>query len=438
MSVTTFSELSAWEQTVPPAEIKLIDFATLDNGAPITDPEADVLFELLVLQGVEFVDVRSLGNRVIYTYQNFEIKIDPNQDINAFFFDVWGWNTNLGEFTVSLSTGERFIFERGEDSQSFDQIGIVSAVPLDWITISFDLSYLILDNFRFVAANVAPEATSDAASVLEDGSVLGNVIDGSSGGADTDANGDVLFVSEVNGDAAAIGVSVSGQFGTLVLNADGSFSYLADADVVDTWAPGTVEEDVFTYTVSDGHGGTDTATLTITVSEAEDQFTTYGASKPDVLTGELSESEDVVYGGNGNDLVDGGGGADILFGGNGDDELLGGSGIDTLLGGNGKDILNGGAGRDRLDGGRGDDIMIGGLGEDVFVIAMSNGSDTIVDFQLGVDELELAGTAVRSVQDIDVDGDGIVDAAQLQLNSGSVALLGIAADAWTASSMSSA
>ena len=51
--------------------------------------------------------------------------------------------------------------------------------------------------------------------------------------------------------------TVTGQFGTLTINSDGSYSYVAGSSA------GT---DVFTYIVSDGTAS-DTATLTITVSD---------------------------------------------------------------------------------------------------------------------------------------------------------------------------
>ncbi|MEO1470814.1 MAG: cadherin-like domain-containing protein, partial [Pseudomonadota bacterium] len=69
--------------------------------------------------------------------------------------------------------------------------------------------------------------------------------------------------SDVDGDAltAVLGTDVTD--GTLTLNADGSFDYTPDADFNGS--------DSFTYTVSDGQGGTSTpATVTITVNAVND------------------------------------------------------------------------------------------------------------------------------------------------------------------------
>lgn len=88
---------------------------------------------------------------------------------------------------------------------------------------------------------------------------------------------------------------------------------------------------------------------------------------------------DVVFGQNGNDVINGGGGNDLLFGG---------SGHDIVSGGDGNDIVRGDFGMDRLSGGWGDDILSGGSAADVFVFAHNGGSDTITDFEAGLDMLE--------------------------------------------------
>jgi Ca2+-binding RTX toxin-like protein len=160
---------------------------------------------------------------------------------------------------------------------------------------------------------------------------------------------------------------------------------------------------------------------------------------------------DYIYAGKGNDTLDGGLGDDHLFGGLGADALVGGAGIDTanysmaeagvsldlvrggrggealgdtfsevenvtgsafadiiagndadnqLRGGAGDDQLMGGAGSDFLFGGVGADTLTGGAGADIFALStktygpgpwnyLSSTDDTIVDFQSGVDKIQL-------------------------------------------------
>ncbi len=84
------------------------------------------------------------------------------------------------------------------------------------------------------------------------------------GGEETTALPDGVRVNDTDpdGDALDITLNADVSHGTLVLNADGSFIYTPDAD----WN-GT---DNFTYTASDGSGGTDTATVNITVTPVND------------------------------------------------------------------------------------------------------------------------------------------------------------------------
>lgn len=126
--------------------------------------------------------------------------------------------------------------------------------------------------------------------------------------------------------------------------------------------------------------------------------------------------DDVIFGGTGDDLLDDSLGNNKISGEHGRDTLFGGAGHDTLIGGADKDLLVGAAGGDRLDGGGGDDVingeigddfisgnegedlltggagrdtLLGGEGNDVFVLESLDKHDTIVDFELGRDRLQL-------------------------------------------------
>jgi hypothetical protein len=80
---------------------------------------------------------------------------------------------------------------------------------------------------------------------------------------------------------------------------------------------------------------------------------------------------------------------EVLKGFAGDDLLQGEGGKDELIGAKGNDRLVGGSGDDSLNGGRGNDVLEGGTGRDVFVLLGGKNSDRILDFQNGVDLLEL-------------------------------------------------
>lgn len=116
--------------------------------------------------------------------------------------------------------------------------------------------------------------------------------------------------------------------------------------------------------------------------------TIYGGRGNDFISG--GAGKDLIYGGASNDFISGGRGGDRLFGGAGKDTLSGCEGSDILRGGRGADILKGGKGNDLLIGGRGKDTLTGGEGSDRFRLQVAKGTDTITDFTVGVDFLELA------------------------------------------------
>ena len=75
-----------------------------------------------------------------------------------------------------------------------------------------------------------------------------------------------------------------------------------------------------------------------------------------------------------------------------DSEILAGTALDDqLIGSDTADTLNGGAGNDVLYDGHGEDILTGGGGEDLFVFALDGVEDVVLDFERGVDRLDLSG-----------------------------------------------
>lgn len=83
-------------------------------------------------------------------------------------------------------------------------------------------------------------------------------------------------------------------------------------------------------------------------------------------------------------------GENINTGTTGNDTLLGGTGGDTLVGGDGNDILGGGIGRDRLTGNAGSDVFR----FDRAATAVAH-RDVIVDFESGVDKIQLSHAMFR-------------------------------------------
>ena len=84
------------------------------------------------------------------------------------------------------------------------------------------------------------------------------------------------------------------------------------------------------------------------------------------------------------------GAADTILGDAGDDTLYGDGGNDMLVGDAGADTIYGGAGTDTIAGGGGDDTLTGGTDADTFVFIENSGNDTITDFDVDEDMIDLS------------------------------------------------
>ncbi|MBF7143924.1 MULTISPECIES: BapA/Bap/LapF family large adhesin [Pseudomonas] len=142
------------------------------------------------------------------------------------------------------------------------------------------------------------------------------------------------------------GTAITGTYGTLLVKADGSYTY--------TLAPGQTDavvgrQDVFTYELTHPNGTVDTATLTVNLNPAGAAISA-AMLMADTVTAPVdgttllvnSSHGDTLHGSSGNDTLDGShGGALTLLGGAGNDTLIivdqqftavdGGPGTDTLL-----------------------------------------------------------------------------------------------------------
>ncbi|WP_039859007.1 Ig-like domain-containing protein, partial [Novosphingobium pentaromativorans] len=123
-----------------------------------------------------------------------------------------------------------------------------------------------------------PTARADTDSVVEGASTDGNVLSGTgttSGlvdvlGADGAAPGGAVTGVATGTDTSAPvtgnlgGAGIAGTYGTLILGADGSYTYQSNANAV----PPAGATDSFVYTITDGDGDTSTTTLTISLTDS--------------------------------------------------------------------------------------------------------------------------------------------------------------------------
>ena len=129
-----------------------------------------------------------------------------------------------GEVTSGYDTGT-FNTSRQTDNRGFDTVRFVEDIP----------------------QNDTPVAVNDTATLNEDASAIIDVLSN-----DSDLDGDSISVSSVTQPAN----------GAVVINTDGTVTYTPNANYNGT--------DSFTYTLSDGQGGTSTATVSLTVDPQND------------------------------------------------------------------------------------------------------------------------------------------------------------------------
>jgi Ca2+-binding RTX toxin-like protein len=124
-----------------------------------------------------------------------------------------------------------------------------------------------------------------------------------------------------------------------------------------------------------------------------------------------TSGSDNINGSNEEDFVQGGAGDDSISSHGGDDLVQGNSGFDIINAGTGNDTLDGGTNRDVLYGGIDDDLLTGGKDKDTFRIGFAPGEavpadaidqlgvDTITDFNLGQDVIELDTRVLTELTD---------------------------------------
>jgi len=132
--------------------------------------------------------------------------------------------------------------------------------------------------FDWTVNNPVPVAANDTDTTDEDTSISRNAANGviDPNDSDTAPDGDALSVDQVEGAVGNVGDAVTGNNGgQFTIESDGSYGFDPNGDFEDL-AVGESEQTQVSYRVTDSEGGTDTATLTVTVNGVNDAPTTTG------------------------------------------------------------------------------------------------------------------------------------------------------------------
>ena len=140
---------------------------------------------------------------------------------------------------------------------------------------------------------------------------------------------------------------------------------------------------------NDFDGGTASGTAT------DKADTLIGTSGSDTIS--AIEGNDQIFGRAGADSLLGGAGNDTIYGGSGNDTIDGGINNDRIFGGSGNDSITGNANSDNIYGGYGADTLTGGaLGDDFIFVSTNDTGDTILDFGVGTDKINLTDIDANS------------------------------------------
>lgn len=187
--------------------------------------------------------------------------------------------------------------------------------------------------------------------------------------------GDELYIPGLTGDGVVPGTNIAVHFASPTdIQLSGVDSVQHYTDVLDAVS--------YTSTATSPDAGERTITVTVT----DDSGNT---SDPASTVMDITNNIKVLT--PGDDTYTGTFHADAILGLGGNDVIHGAAGNDIINGGPGNDFLYGDAGNDTLQGSSGADTLWGGIGADTFVYtALSDGTDTVVDFNTGEgDRLDL-------------------------------------------------
>jgi len=217
-------------------------------------------------------DMITASEDLVFTSSTNDNVLANDSGTNLSVTQVNGVAANVGQ-QVTLASGA-MVKLNSNGTFTYNPNGKFESLNLNQ-TGTDTFSYTIRDNQNNIStatvkmtingAADAPDAVDDAPKTDEDNSMTGNVKTN-----DTDPNGDTLTVSRVNGIATNVGQSSSTEKGALVkLNSDGTFTYNPNKKF-ESLNDGQTTTDTFKYTVDDGKGNTDTATVTITIDGITD------------------------------------------------------------------------------------------------------------------------------------------------------------------------
>ncbi len=244
-----------------------VEAGGVNNGTPGVDPRGNVLDNDTDVDGVQYGETKAV---VDFTSQN-----GTTVSAGTVLQGLYGRLTiNAdGSYEYRVDNDNPTVQAMRNANEKLQEVFTYRMRDTAGATSDARLTVVILGaNDNPVARDDSNSATDQTPAPQASGNVLPN---------DSDVDGgDALTVTGIRtgqetdtdtGAAGVVGQPIAGRYGTLVLNADGSYTYRIDLnnrEVLAAAGLGQVLKDHFTYTISDLAGATDDAVLTITLDIA--------------------------------------------------------------------------------------------------------------------------------------------------------------------------
>ena len=256
-------------QVNPPVAVDDTDDATeaggKNNGTAGEDPTGNVLDNDMNVTGVSAVQegpeggpntAGTVDGETVGTYGSLFLNSD-----GSYQYKVDNDNATVEALNVGDDLTDTFTYTATNGSDTDDgQLTIT-------INGANDDPVANNDNNKGGTLDEVTEAGGQNNNVAGDDTAMGNVLNN-----DTDVDDTMLEVSKVDGSSADVGMSVTGTYGSIVINDDGTYTYTLDDDAPATEALKDGEQvfDEFNYQDKDPQGETDNGRLRIFINGAND------------------------------------------------------------------------------------------------------------------------------------------------------------------------
>lgn len=309
--------------------------------------------------------------------------------------------TNILSSSIVIPASALLANDSDPDGDTLSVYG--NTIKTGWVARGADFTASSLETVNVSSKNSLTLARSEFSVVGQSAEIAALVVTGSLGhvGATTN-NTDTLTLDLKSGEEVALSSSLaaSGHIqlqysvdGVNYVDIDNTGSFTASSDGTYSIRVVNIDDN------GSASGGTEGESYSLTVAidyEHADDLTPTVTSSYDISDGRGgSDTASVTVAYQAGQTLEGTSGHDTLLANDNATTMEGKAGNDTLIGGLGNDILIGGSGNDTLTGGGGSNLFVWNKDD------LDKGTDTVTDFKVNSDKIELADILTSSSSSLD-------------------------------------